>query len=144
MYWSGVDYCFYQLFGLSFWRHPFTAEDPLLSKWCSATFLQICSHEETNSSKSWMAWGWVHLKQISLEYHWNHFQNIFFLADEWKSLIANQNPSCFKELDHLKWQTPKLQCTLIINKLLSCIGVDANAVIFVVNFIVIIHGVKGP
>ncbi len=22
------------LFGLSFWRHPFTAEDPLLSKWC--------------------------------------------------------------------------------------------------------------
>ncbi len=32
---------FYQLFGLSFWRHPFTAEDPLLSKWCNATFLQI-------------------------------------------------------------------------------------------------------
>ncbi len=38
-----VDYywCFYQLFGLSFWRHPFTAEDPLVSKWCNATFLQI-------------------------------------------------------------------------------------------------------
>ncbi len=33
--------CFYQLFGLSFWRHPFTAEDPLVSKWCNATFLQI-------------------------------------------------------------------------------------------------------
>ncbi len=48
--------CFYQLFGLSFWRHPFTAEDPLVSKWCNATFLQICSHEETNSSISWMAW----------------------------------------------------------------------------------------
>ncbi len=31
---------FYQLFGLSFWRHPFTAEDPLVSKWCNATFLQ--------------------------------------------------------------------------------------------------------
>ncbi len=27
-------WCFYQLFGLSFWRHPFTAEHPLLSKWC--------------------------------------------------------------------------------------------------------------
>ncbi len=34
-----VDYCdaFYQLFGLSIRRHPFTAEDPLVSKWC--TFL---------------------------------------------------------------------------------------------------------
>ncbi len=34
--WSGVMlitcvllWCFYQLFGLSFWRHPFTAEDPI-------------------------------------------------------------------------------------------------------------------
>ncbi len=35
-----VDYCdVYQLFGISFWRHPFTAEDPLVSKWCTATFL---------------------------------------------------------------------------------------------------------
>ncbi len=47
--WRGlpVDYCdiFYQLFGLSFWRHPFTVEDPLVSKWCNAKFLQICSDE---------------------------------------------------------------------------------------------------
>ncbi len=27
---------FYQLFGLSFWRHPFTAEDPSLNKLCNA------------------------------------------------------------------------------------------------------------
>ncbi len=42
--WCGliVNYCgFYQLFGLSFWRHPFTAEDPLVNRWCNATFLQI-------------------------------------------------------------------------------------------------------
>ncbi len=50
---SRVDYLwiivmFYQLFGLSFWRHPFTAEDPLVSMWCNAKFLQICSDEETN------------------------------------------------------------------------------------------------
>ncbi len=45
MNWSGLLWCFYyQLFGLSFWRHPFTAEHPLLSKWCNATF-QICSDE---------------------------------------------------------------------------------------------------
>ncbi len=39
--WCGLLWCFYQLFGLSFWRHPFTAEDPLLSKWWNATFLKI-------------------------------------------------------------------------------------------------------
>ncbi len=27
----GLLWCFYQLFALSFWRHPFTAEDPLLT-----------------------------------------------------------------------------------------------------------------
>ncbi len=44
-WWTGVmwilSWCFYQLFWLSFWRHPFTAEHPFLSKWCNATFLQI-------------------------------------------------------------------------------------------------------
>ncbi len=34
-------------FGLIF-RHPFTAEDPLVSKWCNAKFLQICSDEKPN------------------------------------------------------------------------------------------------
>ncbi len=50
-----VDYCdvFNQLFGLSFWRHPFTAEDPLVRKQYNATFL-------------WMAWWWVHFQQISI------------------------------------------------------------------------------
>ncbi len=37
---------FYQLFGLSFWRHPFTAQDPLVSK-------RVILH----FSKSGMAWG---------------------------------------------------------------------------------------
>ncbi len=52
MDWSGVDYLWSIVMflpaGLSIWRHPFTAEDPLLSKWCNATFLQICSDEETH------------------------------------------------------------------------------------------------
>ncbi len=45
----GLLWCFYQLFGLSFWRHPFTAEDTLVSKWCNAKF----------SKSFWwkMAWG---------------------------------------------------------------------------------------
>ncbi len=37
----GLLRCFYQQFGLLFWRHPFTAEDPLVSKWCHAKFLQV-------------------------------------------------------------------------------------------------------
>ncbi len=57
----GLLWCFYQLFGLSFWRHPFTAEDQSVSKRCNAKFLQICSDEETNSSTSWMTWGWVNV-----------------------------------------------------------------------------------
>ncbi len=32
----GLFWCFYQLFRLSFWRHPFTAEHPLLRHWCNA------------------------------------------------------------------------------------------------------------
>ncbi len=44
--WCGLLWCFYQLFGLSFWRHPFTAEDPLVSKWCSAKLFQICLDED--------------------------------------------------------------------------------------------------
>ncbi len=51
----GLLWCFYQLFGLS--RHPFTAEDPLVSKWYNGTFLQICSDKETNTF--WMACVWA-------------------------------------------------------------------------------------
>ncbi len=59
--WSRVDYCDVFISCLdSFWRHPFTAEDPLVSKRWNATFLQICSDKETKSSISRMAWGWVH------------------------------------------------------------------------------------
>ncbi len=45
-----VDHCDVFISSLdSFWRHPFTAEDPLVSKSCNATFLKIYSVEETNS-----------------------------------------------------------------------------------------------
>ncbi len=42
----GLLWCFYQMFGLSFWRHPFTAEHPLLRQWCNFSK----SDEETNPS----------------------------------------------------------------------------------------------
>ncbi len=55
---------------LSFWRHPFTAGDPLVSKLYNTVFLRIYSNEETKSSTSWMAWGWVHFQQIFI-FGWN-------------------------------------------------------------------------
>ncbi len=51
----GLLWCFYQLFGLSFWRHPFTTEDPFVSKWCNDTFIRMFFDIETNSTTSWMA-----------------------------------------------------------------------------------------
>ncbi len=38
---SELLWCIYQLVELPFWRHPFTAEDPLVKKWYNAKFLQI-------------------------------------------------------------------------------------------------------
>ncbi len=56
----GLLWCFFQLFELSLWRHPFSAEDPLAS---NVKFLQICSDEEANSTFG-MAWEWVHFQII--------------------------------------------------------------------------------
>ncbi len=39
--WSGLLWCCYQLFGLSFWRHPFTAEHPLVMQCCISPNLMI-------------------------------------------------------------------------------------------------------
>ncbi len=57
-----VGFC--QIFEFLFWRHPFTTEDPLVSKWCNDTFFQMCFDEETNSYALWMAWGWTNVQQI--------------------------------------------------------------------------------
>ncbi len=58
--WCGLLWCFYQLFWLSFWRHPFTAEHPLLSKWFNATFLQIWWRNKLT---------WPEGKYISVTFH---------------------------------------------------------------------------
>ncbi len=49
---TGVEWIIVVFIRLSFWRHPFTAEDPLVSKWGNATFLQIFSDEDKHSSTS--------------------------------------------------------------------------------------------
>ncbi len=50
-----ITVMFYQLFEILFWRHPFTAEDPLVSRWGNAKFLQMGS-KETNSSTVHLGW----------------------------------------------------------------------------------------
>ncbi len=58
----GLLSCFYQLFGFSW--HPFTAEDPLVSKWCNAKFFK--SVPMKNSSIFWIVWGWVHFQKMCI------------------------------------------------------------------------------
>ncbi len=51
---------------------------------------------------------------------------------------ANQKPHCFEELEHLKQQMTKLQLVLIINKMSSCIGMDADIISIIAIFIIAI------
>ncbi len=85
----GLLWCFYQLFELWFWRHPFTAEHPFLGKWCNGKFLQICSDEETNSS--WIAWGWVNFQQNKF-FGWT-IPLIEWIKSLYKIFIVSQNTS---------------------------------------------------
>ncbi len=55
--WSAVDYCDVFI-RLSFWRHPFTAEHPLLRHWCSDAFIQTWWRNKLIWSQ--MNWAWVH------------------------------------------------------------------------------------
>ncbi len=57
MDWSFVDYLLIIVMYM-FGTHS------LVSKWCNATFPQIYSNEEINSSSSWMARGWVHFQHM--------------------------------------------------------------------------------
>ncbi len=62
-WWTGVVWSTCDVLSadwLSFWRHPFTAEHPLMSKWCNATFLQISSNEEVNSFILLKTWSFAH------------------------------------------------------------------------------------
>ncbi len=62
----GLLWCFKKLFGLSFWRHPFNAEDPLVSKRCNAKFLQILKQNFIQISSKILQIQ----KQINLQLGW--------------------------------------------------------------------------
>ncbi len=50
-------WCFYQLFELSFWRHPFTAEDPVLSKWSWHNFYKFVPMKKQTHLHLWWPGG---------------------------------------------------------------------------------------
>ncbi len=72
--WCGLlmDYCdvFISCF-CSFWRHPFTAEHPLVSKWCNAKYLQICSQEKWICDLHWTVHVyWVFIASLHTSLMW--------------------------------------------------------------------------
>ncbi len=78
----GLLWCFYQLFGLSFWRHP------LLRQWWNDTFLQIWWRFDT-FLQSRMAWGWGYIQQNFHFWVNSSFQEIVFFKCVFKSKFNN-------------------------------------------------------
>ncbi len=68
MDWSAVDYCdVFITRGLSFWRHPFTAEDPLV--WRDAKFLKIYSDKDKTNLH--LACGFQQKNKFGVNYSFN-------------------------------------------------------------------------
>ncbi len=85
-----VDYCDVFI-RLSFWRHPFTAEHPLLRHWCNATFLQtiplsqICDVLPHRSSlHKHISWS----KTCNYVCHINFIYSIYCIYEVWLLLAV--------------------------------------------------------
>ncbi len=110
----GILWCFYQLFGLSFWRHPFTTKDPSVSKWCNAKCLQIClrnlgwPEDDTFS----VFFGWVTLLIICM---YNVSLHSFFKVScvmlylLWTAGRRKRKHSCEKKIRQLQENWKHLQ-----------------------------------
>ncbi len=114
MNWTGLLWCFYQLFGVSFWRHPFTVEDPLWSKWWNAKFLQICSYEEAPC----MAWEII-LKSVNFLFGVNcSFNRIYILLSAYiihTPLFTACSACTSTELDvELRCDTCKCEVVILV------------------------------
>ncbi len=107
----GLLWCFYKIFVLSFWRHPFTTLDTLVSR-CNAKFLQICSDQETNSSISRMAWGWKYFQQIFI--FWvNCFIKCYYELDRYNNTQNYRIRVPWVQLIPAIYFTIQTTCTII-------------------------------
>ncbi len=81
-----------------FWRHPFTAECPLVRKWCNAQFLQTCwSNAETHSTTSWIAWELIVSVNFDLKFQQNFHWMFFFFAGKSHEKF-NNNDNIYNEI----------------------------------------------
>ncbi len=92
----GLLWCFYQLFGLSFWRHPFTAEDPLLSKWWISPHLM---KKQTHLHLGWTEGEYClskfsSLSKLLLELKYSHLAlYTAVLGTKWENIV-HWGPVC--------------------------------------------------
>ncbi len=86
--WWTVDYCDVFI-RLSFWRHPFTAEHPLLRLWCNAAFIQM------------FIFGWT-VPLNSLRPYWLLYHNTSVQMNLWKS---SEQISVCKDAACVKWDS---------------------------------------
>ncbi len=112
----GLLWCFYQPFGLSFWWHPFTAEDPLVSKWCNATFMfwwiswypenyifymnycfNVIISKKKNSDIIFDFWSWMFLLRTSFQlWKFTEFECRWQCDTEVSSLCSYSYVSAFR------------------------------------------------
>ncbi len=98
--WCGLLWCFYQLFGLSFWRHPFTAEHPLLRQWCNATFLQIW----WRNKHLHLGWPKDIFQQIKF-FVWTIPLSNCFVSGYYYDIMCEVNSLCFSRCNQFTKQT---------------------------------------
>ncbi len=118
-WWTGVVWIINQLFGLSFWRHPSTADHPLVSKCCNPKFLQICSHENTNLHLGWPKGEYI-------------FRGNFFKKIKRSFIyVAKKNKQIKKEKDFLFF-APKIKIRSLFTLLFCSIYLLKNvSIVFV-------------
>ncbi len=84
----GLLWCFYQLFGLSLWWHPFTAEDPLVSEflqtWWRNKLIYILDGLRVSrfSAICFCIFGWtIPLMHESLHTFSNHYIHLLYITN---------------------------------------------------------------
>ncbi len=96
--WCGLLRCFDQLFGFSFWRHPFTAEDPFVSKWYNAKFLQICSDLEWSEGEYFQPieiFGWTYFL-----IHFLYCTHVLWIVCDFMLLIFFSSDNKMMDMDN--------------------------------------------